>query len=106
MAWCLPNHHCGFSSISATQVRLDHDYLKDGFTAHSREEELPNPELYVRFLLRTENVTRRVLKATTPGMTESERSLAIDSMMVLLGDEVTKKGLYTGRHCGCVLWWQ
>ena len=84
------NHHCGFSSIQQ-HSSVDHDYLKDGFTAHSREEELPNPELYVRFLLRTENVTRRVLKATTPGMTESERSLAIDSMMVLLGDEVTKK---------------
>ena len=71
------NHHCGFSSIQQ-HSSVDHDYLKDGFTAHSREEELPNPELYVRFLLRTENVTRRVLKATTPGMTESERSLAID----------------------------
>lgn len=87
------NHHCGFSSIQQ-HSSVDHDYLKDGFTAHSREEELPNPELYVRFLLRTENVTRRVLKATTPGMTESERSLAIDSMMVLLGDEVTKRTLH------------
>ena len=61
------NHHCGFSSIQQ-HSSVDHDYLKDGFTAHSREEELPNPELYVRFLLRTENVTRRVLKATTPGL--------------------------------------
>ena len=84
------NHHCGFSSIQQ-HSSVDHDYLKDGFVAHSREEELPNPELYVRFLLRTENVTRRVLKATTPGMTESERSLAIDSMMILIGDEVSKK---------------
>ena len=84
------NHHCGFSSIQQ-HSSVDHDYLKDGFVAHSREEELPNPELYVRFLLRTEDVTRRVLKATTPGMTEAERGLAIDSMMILIGDEVSKK---------------
>ena len=83
------NHHCGFSSIQQ-HSSVDHDYLKDGFVAHSREEELPNPELYVRFLLRTEDVTRRVLKATTPGMTEAERGLAIDSMMILIGDEVSK----------------
>lgn len=36
------NHHCGFSSIQQ-HSSVDHDYLKDGFTAHSREEELPNP---------------------------------------------------------------
>ena len=56
------NHHCGFSSIQQ-HSSVEHDYLKDGFFARSLEEELPNPELYVRFLLRTEDVTKRVLSA-------------------------------------------
>ena len=42
------NHHCGFSSIQQ-HSSVEHDYLKDGFFARSLEEELPNPELYVRF---------------------------------------------------------
>lgn len=42
------NHHCGFSSIQQ-HSSVEHDYLKDGFVARSLEEELPNPELYVRF---------------------------------------------------------
>ena len=56
------NHHCGFSSIQQ-HSSVEHDYLKDGFVARSLEEELPNPELYVRFLLRTENVTKRVMSS-------------------------------------------
>ena len=63
------NHHCGFSSIQQ-HSSVEHDYLKDGFFARSLDEELPNPELYVRFLLRTEDVTKRVLSAARYAKTE------------------------------------
>lgn len=84
------NHHCGFGSIQQ-HSSVEHDYLKDGFVAHTQAEELPNPELFVRFLLRSEDVTRRVLKAVRPSMTEAERSIAIDSMMLVIGEEVSAK---------------
>ena len=84
------NHHCGFSSVQQ-HSSVEHDYLKDGFVARSREEELPNPELYVRFLLRTEDVTKRVLGAVKPSMNEMERSSAVDSMMLVIGGEVSRK---------------
>lgn len=84
------NHHCGFSSIQQHST-VEHDYLKDGFVAHKRSEELPNPELYVRFLLRTDDVTKRVLGAVQPGMTEAERTAAVDSMMLVIGEEVSYK---------------
>ena len=84
------NHHCGFSSIQQHST-VGHDYLKDGFVAHKRSEELPNPELYVRFLLRTDDVTKRVLGAVQPGMTEAERTAAVDSMMLVIGGEVSHK---------------
>ena len=70
---------------------MEHDYLKDGFVARNRSEELPNPELYVRFLLRTENVTKRVLGAVKPEMTEPERSGAVDSVMFAISEEVARK---------------
>ena len=52
---------------------------------------MPNPELYVRFLLRTENVTKRVLGAVKPEMTEPERSGAVDSVMFAISEEVARK---------------
>lgn len=84
------NHHCGFSSIGQ-HSSVEHDYLKDGFVARDRSEELPNPELYVRFLLRQEDVTKRVLKAVKPGMGEAERAGAVDSVMLAIGEEVFRK---------------
>lgn len=84
------NHHCGFSSVQQ-HSSVKKDYLKDGFVAHSRSEELPNPELYVRFLLRTEDVTKRVLSVVKPAMNESQRSSAVDSVMLVIGEEVFQK---------------
>ena len=81
------NHHCGFSSIRQRST-VEHDYLRDGFVARSHEEELPCPELFVRFLVRQENVTKRVLSVVRPGMDESDRSMAIDSVMWVIGREV------------------
>ena len=40
----LTNHHCGYGSIQSHST-VDHDYLKDGFWAATKEQELPNPEL-------------------------------------------------------------
>lgn len=57
------NHHCGYGSIQS-HSSLEHDYLTDGFWAMSREEELPNPGLSVRFLVRLDDVTNAVLEGT------------------------------------------
>ena len=84
------NHHCGFSSIQQ-HSSVEHDYLKDGFVARNLGEELPNPELYVRFLLRTEDVTKRVLSAAKHAHTESERRVVVDSVMNVIGMEVSEK---------------
>ena len=86
----LTNHHCGFSCVQQ-HSSLQHNYLHDGFVAKERAEELPNPELYVRFLLRQEDVTRRVLAALTPDMSEQQRSYAVDSVTTLISDEATRR---------------
>lgn len=84
------NHHCGFDAIQQHST-VEHDYLKDGFVAHTHEEELPNPDLYVSFLVHTEDVTQRILSAVTDGMKEQERRVAVDSMMMLIQDEYYQK---------------
>jgi hypothetical protein len=74
----LTNHHCGDGQIQAHST-VEHNYLNDGFWAMTRDQELPNPDLSVSFLLRIEDVTDRVLEGVRPDMTESERSAAINT---------------------------
>ena len=66
------NHHCGYGQIQQ-HSSVEHDYLKDGFWAMDRSEELPNPGLTVSFLQRMEEVTAQVLKGYEPGMSEAQR---------------------------------
>lgn len=69
----ITNHHCGFGQIQS-HSSVEHDYLKDGFWAMKRSEELPNPGLTVSFLEYMEDVTDRVLKGYKKGMTEQQRT--------------------------------
>jgi hypothetical protein len=75
----LTNHHCAFDEIQDHST-VENDYLKDGFWAMSREEELPNPGKSVSFLIRIEDVTDRVLTGVTDDMTEKERNQKIYSV--------------------------
>ncbi|MGA2407151.1 MAG: S46 family peptidase [Bacteroidales bacterium] len=72
----LTNHHCGYGSIQA-HSSVEHDYLRDGFWAMSKEEELPNPNLSVTFLIRIEDVTSQVLANVKQGMSETDRAAAV-----------------------------
>lgn len=73
----LTNHHCGYGQIQSHST-VEHDYLTDGYWAMTKEEELPNPGLTVTFLIRIEDVTDQVLAAVKSGMTEAERTSAIN----------------------------
>ena len=55
----LTNHHCGYDAIQA-HSSVEHDYLTNGFWARNRQEELPNEGLWVRILVRMEEVTDRL----------------------------------------------
>lgn len=81
------NHHCGFSAIQEHSTPK-HDYLTNGFFAKNKKDELPNPDLYVAFHLRTVDVTDKVMKDITPDMDENTRSALIDSISGKLIEEV------------------
>tara|TARA_B110000879_G_scaffold119095_1_gene158212 strand:- start:687 stop:2867 length:2181 start_codon:yes stop_codon:yes gene_type:complete len=55
----LTNHHCGYSQIQY-HSSVEKDYLKHGFWAMSRMEELPNPGLTATFIDRIHDVSTRV----------------------------------------------
>ena len=87
----LTNHHCGYSQIQQHST-VEHDYLKDGFWAMSREQELPNPGLSVSFLERMEDVTERVLEGYTPDMTEDQRVAIAAQNSTAIIEEATAAG--------------
>ena len=87
----LTNHHCGYSQIQK-HSSVEHDYLKDGFWAMSREEELPNKGLTVSFLERMEDVTPIILKGYETGMTEARRTELVKKNSKALIEEVTAPG--------------
>jgi hypothetical protein len=68
----LTNHHCGFGEIQK-HSSVEHDYLKDGFWALSKDQELPNPGKSVTFLIRMEDVTEKVMKGISDTMSASSR---------------------------------
>ena len=87
----LTNHHCGYSYIQK-HSSVQHDYLKDGFWAMSRNEELSNPGLTVSILERMEDVTEAVLKGYKPGMSEEKREEIVKKNSEALSEEVSKEG--------------
>ncbi len=72
----LTNHHCGLGQVQA-HSSVEHDYLKDGFWAYSKDQELPNEGLSVLFLNYIEDVTEAVLKGVTDNMSETDREQKI-----------------------------
>ncbi len=73
----ITNHHCGYDFIQSHST-VENNILANGFWASTKEEELPNPGLFVQFLVRMEDVTNKVLANVKAGMTEDERQEAVD----------------------------
>lgn len=64
------NHHCGYDAI-ANASTMESNYLRDGFYARNKGEEIPTT-LTVQFLLRIDDVTALVLDSLK-GLSGSER---------------------------------
>ena len=86
----LTNHHCGFDAVQ-NHSTLDHNYIRDGFWAKTNAEELPNPTLFVTFIVRIDDVSKQMLNGVTAGMTEAERQSAIDKNARQINSSVKKE---------------
>ncbi len=65
------NHHCGYDVI-ASASSVERNYLKDGFWAKNKSEEIPAEGLYAEFLVRIEDVTKEMEDSLT-GASGAER---------------------------------
>jgi hypothetical protein len=66
----LTNHHCGYDAIQGLSS-VEHDYLKYGFWAQERGQEIPAPGLTVSFVRHIEDVTAQVVDGNTEALKES-----------------------------------
>ncbi len=88
------NHHCGYDAIAALSTP-EKNYLKDGFFAMNNKEELPAKNLYVRFLVRMDDVTARINGKLNPQMSADERRAVIDAEYKAIQKENSENGKYT-----------
>jgi hypothetical protein len=92
----LTNHHCGYGEIQ-NHSSLEHDYLKDGFWAMSRDEELPNEGKTITFLVRMEEVTDRIAPELNEQMGAQERASKVRSLTEAIITEATEGNEYEAR---------
>lgn len=92
----LTNHHCGYGSIQSHST-MEHNYLRDGFWAMTKEEELANPGLYVTFLVRLEDVSDQINSSLKDKMTEEERTEKIREISSEIESQTTEGTHYSAR---------
>lgn len=90
------NHHCGYDAIQSHST-VDHDYLKDGFWAKTKADELPNPGLTATFLVSIQDVSDSVNAVLTADLNESQRAKKLDSIALVLAERATKGTHYTAE---------
>ncbi len=89
------NHHCGYSAIQQLSA-VEHNYLKDGFTAKEIKDELACNGLAVTFLVKVEDVTARVLEKAGK-LTGKERRDALQEIIQTISKEAKGDTHYTAQ---------
>jgi len=90
----LTNHHCGYDAIAELSTE-EQNYLKNGFWASNRKEEMKPKSLYVRFFVRMDDVSKRILGVVNDKMSELEREKAINQEIAKIQKENDGDGKYT-----------
>src|SRR5574344_1145878 len=81
------NHHCGFESIRSHST-VEHDYMLNGFYAKTYEEELPNEDMFVSFMVEQKDITDLLDKKGINKLAPSEQAHFLDSIENAMSKEV------------------
>lgn len=86
----LTNHHIA-SDVLAKISTAEMDYNKEGFYAHTREQEVKAPDLELNQLISIDDVTERVTSAVKPGASPAEANDARRAAIANIEKESTEK---------------
>lgn len=81
------NHHCGFEAIRSHST-VEHDYMLNGFYAKSYDEELPNKNMFVSFMVSQEDVTAKLDSMGLFKMSMTEQEAFLDSIENVMSKSV------------------
>ena len=84
------NHHCGFEAIRSHST-VEHDYMLNGFVSNSYEEELPNKNLFVSFMIEQKDITAYLDSLGINKLTEEERGHFVDSIENAMIKDIEKQ---------------
>ncbi len=84
------NHHCGFEAIRSHST-VEHDYMLNGFYARSFEEELPNEDLFVSFMIEQKDITSELTAMGFFEMSAMEQGVFLDSLENVRSSEIKNK---------------
>lgn len=90
----LTNHHCGYDGIAELSTP-ENNLLKNGFWAANRADERKPSSLYVRFFVRMDDCSKRILAVVNPSMNEADREKAINAEIAKIEKENNEGGKYT-----------
>ncbi|MFP5471224.1 MAG: S46 family peptidase [Bacteroidia bacterium] len=92
----LTNHHCGFGQIQS-HSSVDKDYIKNGFWALDKSQELKNPGLTATFIVRIEDVTDRIVKGLNTSADPLEQARHIQNAIREYQAEAVKGSYYEAQ---------
>lgn len=81
------NHHCGFEAIRSHST-VEHDYMLNGFYAKTFEEELPNEDMFVSFMIEQQDVTARLERLGLNSLDNAGKERLIDSLQNAMTDSI------------------
>jgi len=84
------NHHCGFEAIRSHST-VEHDYMLNGFYAKTLDEELPNKDMFVSFMVEQKDITDSLMTCGFDKMSTDEQSIYIDSLENAMSKDVKAK---------------
>jgi hypothetical protein len=90
----MTNHHCILEYITDNSIKYNTDFVKNGFYATDMLQELYNPNLRIKFLLKIEDVTDKALKNVTYEMDAIDRQSIINENIKKIIEEATKGTSY------------
>ena len=92
------NHHCGYGNIQKLSS-VEHDYLKDGYWAMNRGEELPCEGLTVTFLEYMKDVTSVLERAEEKARKQHSDEAEINKAVQSAAEELIRKAEKDNPYC-------
>ena len=92
------NHHCGYGNIQKLSS-VEHDYLKDGYWAMNRSEELPCEGLTVTFLEYMQDITPALEKVEKKVRKENKGAENLEELIANAMNEAAEAAINYAEKC-------